>query len=217
MAQTSTGTELWSIFLDHPVAILIGAVSLVSAAFFVARFIFEREISTLRTERDAVRGERDTLRGDVDKLRSDVEALRESLPVPVIAASDPPPGSVRDARSDYLRQRARHLAEALREVQELYSAYDHSFPPSGASEEERQRLWEEGIRRDDQRRMEVARRYSKIRGEVIAIRDEMLRRVHPSVAASRDKYLDHTYEMQAGPCPFHEIADDLEKLAYNLP
>lgn len=211
-----SGSELWSVFLQHPIALLVAAAAVAAAAFLAARFVFEREISTLKTQRDGYKEERDSLKNDVTRLQSEVERLRTAAPIPVIPAPEPPPASFREAKNEYLKSRTRQLAETLRELQEQYSAYEHRFMPGDVTEEERQRLWEEGIRRDEMRRAGIARQYSQIRGEVIALKQELLRRVHPSVATGRNRHVDVMYEMQAGPSPFHEIADDLEMMALNL-
>lgn len=196
-------------FLAHPVALLVAAGAVAGAAFVGARFHFEREISTLKTQRDGYKEERDSLKGEVDRLRI-------SAPVPVLPSPEAPPLSLLDAKNEYLKTRARQLAETLRELQEQHSSYEHRFPPRNATEEERQRMWDEDRRRDELRRLAIARQYSQLRGETIALKQELLRRVHPSVAVRRKQHVDHTYEMQAGPHPFHEIADDLDMLALNL-
>lgn len=216
-APTDQATELWTVFLSHPIVLLVAAATVAGVSFLAARFLYEREVSTLRTQRDGYKEDRDTLKGDIERLRAETERLRTTAPVPVLPAPDPPPAALRDAKSEYLRARARQLAETLRELQEQYSTYEHRFLPRDATEAERQKAWDEANRRDDQRRMALARQYSQIRGEVVALRQEMLRRVHPSIVTSRKPHVDIMYEMQAGPSPFHEIADDLETLALNLP
>ena len=211
-----TGSELWAMFLAHPIALLVAAGAVAAASLLGARFLFEREISTLKTQREGYKEERDSLKVDVTRLQTEVERLRNTAPVPVMPSPEPPPSSLRDAKPEYLKARARQLAETLRELQEQHSAYEHRFAPVGATEEERQKIWEEGLRRDDVRRTAIARQYSQIRGEVIALKQELLRRVHPSVVTGRNSHVDLMYEMQAGPSPFHDIADDLEMMALNL-
>jgi prefoldin subunit 5 len=208
--------ELWTVFLAHPVALLVGASALVGVSFLVARFLYDREISTLRTQRDGYKEAQEALKADLSRLRSEVDTLRRAAPVPILASPAPSVKALRDASVEYLRTRARQLAETLREIQERLNTYEPRFLQTGETEADRNRAWDEANRRDDQRRLDVARRYSLIRGEVIAMRNEMLRRVHPSIAANRKSYVDSVYEMQAGAGPYHEIADDLELLALNL-
>lgn len=169
--EIDQGTELWTVFLAHPVALLVAAASVGSAVFLVAKFTYEREISTLRTQRDGYKDERDTSRADIDRLRGETERLRQAVPVPVLPTPGAPPATLREAKGEYLRTRARQLAETWRELQEQYTKHERRVVPRESTEAERQRAWEEANRRDDQRRMAIARQYTQIRGKVIALDD----------------------------------------------
>lgn len=62
-------TELWELFLAHPVVLIAGAASVAGAAFLATRFMYERQIATLRSQGDQYKEDRDTLKDDVERLR----------------------------------------------------------------------------------------------------------------------------------------------------
>lgn len=203
----------WNLFVQAPEAVAILVATTAGIVWLVVREIYSNRIEALKEQLTARDGEISRAKEQLttaSNVVSELRAKQEALPG---ATKRAPIHAMSNAE---IAKRTFELATAARRIQLQYSKSFFTTLPPASTEADRVAAHNAEQRMYEANRNEVQRQYGLIRGEILAVLAELKDRVSPEVLIRRSPNHDLSYEFQAGPTPFHEIADDLEGLALAL-